>query len=233
MNPLLNACFDMNTVHNDAKNFVLTVSPLTNPFDEDVNDPIYKARLLDKREIARDQESDNPMGTGPNGLGYLFGVFTIELARLDASPDGSAKVIETLLAGFRLVVLRKLFRLNEGHDIVIGVVDAELYVGSQAAPETLQRVGRIVIERLHLPQQLGKRFFAQPLHNLGFVPKVQIDGPGGVLDLFGDLAHGNVFIALFDEEGACRIENLLSDACLLPCPPLLNTHGSLPKHRSL
>jgi|SRR5215472_6653261 len=112
----------MNTVHNDAKNFALTVSPLTNPFDEDVNDPIHQASLLDKREIAGDQEGHNPMSAGPDSLRYLFHILTVELPGFDAAPHRLAKTIETFLPGLGLVLLRELFPLNERNDIVIGIV---------------------------------------------------------------------------------------------------------------
>ena len=73
-------------------------------------------------------------------------------------------------------------------------------------------------------RQLGERFLADAVENLGLIAEIKINRAGGVLDLLGDLPDGDVLVAFFDEQRACRVEDLLAYVFLLPRSPLLYAH---------
>ena len=54
--------------------------------------------------------------------------------------------------------------------------------------------------------------------------KIAVDGAGAVLDLFGNLAHRHIGIALGQKEGAGRAQNGVADMFSLTTVAFLDTH---------
>src|SRR5215469_442207 len=73
-------------------------------------------------------------------------------------------------------------------------------------------------------RELRERLLTDALENLGLVAEIEVNGAGRILDPFGDLPYGDVFVTLFDEESSGGIQDLLPDALFLPCSPFLNSH---------
>src|SRR5690349_1929193 len=111
----------MNSVHGVAKNFGFSGSSLTDPFYEDVDNPIDEPVLLDERKRRGDEQRGNAVCARPERLRYFFGVVAVQLTRRNAAADGGAQVIEAALSRLRLEFMRKLFGLDERHDIVVGI----------------------------------------------------------------------------------------------------------------
>jgi hypothetical protein len=118
-----------------CKKFASFRSSLAYPFDEDIHDTIDEPILFDKRKRARDQQRCDAVDTGPERLRHFLHILAVQLACFDTAPDCRAEVIKAALAGFWLMIVRNLFCLHERANIVIGIVDAELYVGPQATSE--------------------------------------------------------------------------------------------------
>src|SRR5215471_6611910 len=130
--PLLNAYWDVNGVHRVANFFG---SSLADPLNENVHHSIDQAIRFNERKITRDQQRGHAVCACPNCLSYFFRVVAVKLPRPDAVLNGGAQVIEASLARLRLMVVRYLLCLYKRNNIMVGIVDTELNVSSQAAPQ--------------------------------------------------------------------------------------------------
>src|SRR5260370_18595985 len=112
--------------------------------------------------------------------------------------------------------MRQLFGLHECYNIVIWVVHGELDIGEQAAAEAIEGACGVAIDGMNPLREPREGLFAEAVEDFRFIVKVEIDGPRGVLDFFGDFAHGDMVVAFLDEQSAGGVENLLSNAFAMP-----------------
>src|SRR5579864_3381034 len=155
-----------------TKNLAPAHSSLANPFNQNMHHAIDQSILFDEGERTRDQERGNTVDSGPKSLRHFFDIITVQLPRLDAASHGGAKVIETTLSGLRLMVVRNLLGLNERNNIVMRVIDAELHVRPQAAPQAVQGIRRVLIDGMHPLRQLGEGLFADAVEDFRLVSKI-------------------------------------------------------------
>src|SRR5215469_17292793 len=168
-----------------------------------------------------DQEGSNPVDPRPKRLANQFRIEFAETTDRHAVIDTAPQKIERLHAwGVRICVLLLVEsfgnRHHERRPVMMGIFKAELDVGNQAPLEALDRIaGQLLNAHQHLPEA-GKSLLANLFEQFRFILEIQVDGRRGIFDFVGDAAHGDVFIALFDEEFAGRVEDLLAQELFLP-----------------
>lgn len=157
------------------------------------------------------------MNRGPDGLAHDIDIGDCELAGIHSFPDGAAKRVEATETGrHRAVVVRSPVEFLgigsiEDDQIVLWVVQAETDVAEQAAPETGEGVGFGLVDHFELSGEFAERLFANGGQDADLVPEVEIDRRRGVFDAVGNLADGEVGVALVDDQVGGSVENSLAE----------------------
>ena len=86
--------------------------------------------------------------------------------------------------------------------------------------KAVERPGAAVAEEPHA-------LFSERDEDLVLRRKVAVDRRGTVFDALGDLAHGDVLVALADEEVAGGVENGAPDRFAVAFVAFFDAHGSL------
>ena len=107
---------------------------------------------------------------------------------------------------------------------MVGIFQAELDVGAEPFLEALNRVGHGLVNSVLLADEAGESFLANAIEKVGFVLKIEIDSSGRILNLLGDLAHGDILEAFPHKHIARGIENFLAKFFLFAGPAFLNSH---------
>src|SRR5271157_4289867 len=95
------------------------------------------------------------------------------------------------------------------------ILQSEMHIGNQAAPQALQRIAGLLQNSCQMLRKPRERFVANLLEKFCFVREVKVDGSWRVLNLVGDAPHGNVLVALLDEQFTGSVKDLLAEEFLL------------------
>src|SRR5271155_5385065 len=99
---------------------------------------------------------------------------------------------------------------HERDFVMVGILESELDIRTEAAFQTLERIANSLIQNGLIANQAAEGFLADAVEQVGFVLEIEIDGSGRVFDFLRDFAHGDVLKAFPHKQIAGGVENLLA-----------------------
>src|SRR6267143_885098 len=183
----------------------------------------------------RDLQGAEPVDAGPQRLGDQLRVpgLLVEASLLDALLHHRAEEGVGVALGHALAIRRRLpggLGRHEHQAVAAGMRKGELHVGAAQLAHPLDGVG-LAGDAHRLLGESGEVALADLAEERVLVGEVLVDGGGGILDAFGDLAHRDRLDPLAREHLARGREDLLAQLQPLPVPALRRPHAAAPERR--
>jgi hypothetical protein len=109
---------------------------------------------------------------------------------------------------------------------VVRVLETKSNVGDETPLEALDWVPGQLLDTRQYMRKSRKGLLANLFEQLSLILEIQIDGGRGILNFVSDPAHGDVFIAVFDEEFPGCVEDLLAQELFLPGLTFFDAQGT-------